>query len=305
SGIKYLRAEKDQLRELFGIESEMIEAHEMAQHGLKSPEFHAALTNPNGFALNPMKYSLGLAKAVANKNIRAFGLSPAEKIERVNNAYKISTPTGSVTAETLVIATNGYSSEDLPKWLSGRLMPVLTNIIVTRPLTPQELVDQGWTNHQMCYDTRHSLHYFRLMPGINGEGPRMLFGMRGGTSANDQSHQRRQKKLRADFERIFPNWTHVETPYFWSGLVCLTRNLTSYSGPIPEMPNAWASLAYHGNGVAMASHSGKQIAKMIWGELAPETLPAPMRQLPKKFPMPALRLKYLAAAFKWYEWLDR
>ena len=113
-------------------------------------------------------------------------------------------------------------------------MPVLTNIIATRPLTPQELADQGWTSHQMCYDTRHSLHYFRLMPGINGEGPRMLFGMRGGTSATRHSNDVRHRKIRADFERIFPAWRTVETPWFWSGLVCLTQKPDQLYRPYPR-----------------------------------------------------------------------
>jgi glycine/D-amino acid oxidase-like deaminating enzyme len=305
SGITELETEARHMRDLFDIECRVTHSQDMATQGLKSPEFFAALNNPLGFALNPYKYSIGLGKAAQDLGISVFGNSPATKIERDSAVYLVQTPKGSVRAENLVIATNGYSSEDIPDWLAGKLMPVLTNIITTRPLTPQELADQGWTSHQMCYDTRHSLHYFRLMPGINGEGPRMLFGMRGGTSASNKSHQDRHKKIRADFDRIFPAWRSVETPYFWSGLVCLTRDLTSYTGPIPQMPKAWASLAYHGNGVAMASYCGKQIAKMISHEILPESLPAQMRQTPRPFPFPALRLKYLKAVFKWYEWLDK
>ena len=29
-----------------------------------------------------------------------------------------------------------------------------------------------------------------------------------------------------------------------------------------------------------------------------------MRQPPRKFPLPALRRRYLEAAYKWYEWRD-
>lgn len=305
SNIGELEAEKRQMKELFNIDSTFISPDKMKQAGLHSPDFHAALTTPVGFALNPMKYVLGLARAAQDAGIVLYGHSPVTRIERISSGWRTVIPKGTVTARNLVIATNGYSSEDVPEWLAGRLMPVLTNIIATRPLTPQELADQGWTSHQMCYDTRHSLHYFRLMPGINGEGPRMLFGMRGGTSATRHSNDIRHRKIRADFERIFPAWRGVETPWFWSGLVCLTQNLTSYTGPIPEMENAWASLAYHGNGVALGSHSGRQLARMIAGEMAPDAMPAQMRQPPVRFPFPALRRTYLQAAFRWYEWLDK
>lgn len=300
-----LEAEKLQLKSLFDVDCHLTSKSQMSAEGFQSRDFHAALTNPIGFALNPMKYVLGLSKAVSDIGVQTFGNSPAIKMKYANGEHLVTTPYGSISAKHLVIATNGYSSEDLPNWLSGRLMPVLTNIIATRPLTPQELTDQGWTSHQMCYDTRHSLHYFRLMPGIKGEGPRMLFGMRGGTSASDESNKIRLRKIRSDFERIFPAWQNVETPYFWSGLVCLTQNLTSYTGPIPEMKNAWASLAYHGNGVAMASHCGTLLADMIAETINPKTIPAQMRQPPKHFPFPSLRRTYLQAAFKWYEWLDK
>lgn len=304
SAVKELEQEQKFLADSFGVTCDLLTGTEFAQSGFNSPEFFAALTNPHGFALNPMKYISGLTDAARQRGIKTFGKSPALSIANQANGYCVKTPNGTVKADHLVIATNGYSSEDTPRWLSGRLMPILTNIIVTRPLTSQELADQGWTSHQMCYDTRNSLHYFRLMPGVDGESPRMLFGMRGGTSATEKSAQSRYKKIRADFDRIFPAWRSVATPFFWSGLACLTRDLTSFTGPIPEMKNAWASLAYHGNGVAMGSHCGVMTAAMITGELAPDALPDQMRKPPRKFPFPAFRRSYLNAAFRWYDWLD-
>ncbi len=304
SDVADLENEQRQLASLFATSSELISKDRLAAAGLNSPEFHGALCNPNGFAVNPMKYVAGLVEAADKAGIKGFGNSPALRIERSGERYKISTPSGSVSATNLVIATNGYSSEDLPTWLAGRLLPVLTNIIVTRPLSKQELADQGWTSFQMCYDTRNSLHYFRLMPSINGEGPRMMFGMRGGTQSSVAMNEAMKRRIRGNFDRFFPAWTHVETPFFWSGLVCLTRNLTSYTGPVPEMKNTFASLAYHGNGVAMGSHCGRLLGKMISREIAAEDIPAILRQQPQKFPFPSLRTTYLKAIYHWYEWRD-
>ena len=300
-----LMSEKTRLKARLGIEAGFLHQADLASHGLASPEFHGALTNPVGFALNPMKYVCGLARQTGKAGISTFGNSPATDIRETANGWQVRTPDGSVTAKYLVIATNGYSSEDIPNWLAGRLLPTLTNIIVSRPLTAAEVTDQGWTSHQMCYDTRNSLHYFHLLPIAGGEaGPRMLFGMRAGTSATKASETTMHQRIRADFDRIFPAWQAVETPWFWSGLVCLTRDLTSFTGPVPGMNNTYASLAYHGNGVAMASHCGRLLARMIASDTAANDLPAAMRQPPRKFPLPALRRTYLAAAYKWYEWQD-
>ena len=29
---------------------------------------------------------------------------------------------------------------------------------------------------------------------------------------------------------MFPAWAHVETPHFWAGLLCVSRDLTPYAG---------------------------------------------------------------------------
>lgn len=300
-----LMAEKAAMREQLGIEAQFIEGKALAGHGLASPEFHAALTTPVGFALNPMKYVAGLARAAGAAGIAAFGDTPALELRREGNRWKIATPGGMVSATNLVIATNGYSSEDVPGWLAGRLLPVLTNIMVTRPLSAAELADQGWTSHQMCYDTRTSLHYFHLLPAAAGEdGPRMLFGMRGGTNASQASQMAMKKRIRRDFDRFFPAWQGVETTHFWSGLACLSRDLTSFTGPLPELENAWASLAYHGNGVAMGSHCGRLVGRMIAGSISPASLPPAMRAQLRRFPFAPLRRTYLRAAYAVHEFLD-
>lgn len=300
-----LHVHQQQLKDRLEISAKFLTRDELAQQGLASPEFHGALTNPVGFALNPMKYVSGLARQIERTGILAFGDTPATAMAHGARGWKVETPHGTITAKNIVIATNGYSSENLPEWLSGRLLPVLTNIMVTRPMTPDELAAQGWTSHQMCYDTRNSLHYFHLLPAAKGEtGPRMLFGMRGGTSASQAAQETMKKRIRADFDRIFPEWRKLETTHFWSGLACLTRDLTSFTGPIPELENAYASLAYHGNGVAMGSHSGRLLARLIKDDLQAEALPAAMRQPPRRFPLPAMRRTYLAAAYKWFEWRD-
>lgn len=299
-----LETESRHLRDLANVDATFISKDDLAKSGMDSAEFHGALVNPQGFALNPLKYVSGLAATAVAKGVEVFGKSGVTDIRKSGGNWKLETVSGRVTANNLVIATNGYSSENLPSWLAGRLLPVLTNIIVTRPLSEDEVASQGWTSNQMCYDARASLHYFRLMPGQQGEGPRMLFGMRGGTSAKPETMEAMKQRLRAHFERIFPAWREVETPFFWSGLACLSRDLTSYTGPIEGMEGAYVSLAYHGNGVAMGSHSGRLVARMISGDIGSNELPAAMRSPLRKFPFPALRRTYLAGAYRWHEWRD-
>jgi glycine/D-amino acid oxidase-like deaminating enzyme len=261
----------------YGVAARVTPREELAQQGMASPEFHGAVTVPIGFALNPAKYATGLADAASRAGARLFGNSTVMRVTAKDGRWQLACPTGTVTARRLILATNGYSSEDLPRWLAGRYLPTQSNILVTRPLTEDELAAQGWTSRQMCYDTRYHLHYFRLLPEN-----RMMFGVRGRVRSSREVWAETRAAARADFERIFPEWRHVETPHFWQGLLCLSRKLTPFVGPVPGMEGAFAALAYHGNGVAMGSLAGRMVADLALGRAA--GIPAPMAAPLDRFP---------------------
>ncbi len=167
---------------------------------------------------------------------------------------------GQVTAKTVLVASNGYTDETLPAALGGRLLPALTRIIVTRPISDNELKAQGWTRTDPSYDTRNLLHYFRLLPDN-----RFMFGGRGGTDASPEGMKAIHRSLRADFDRFFPRLAHVETEYSWGGLVCMTSTSAPFAGPVDGMDNVFGAFGWHGNGVAMASYAANRLADVMAG----------------------------------------
>lgn len=295
-----MREDVDAARDLYGVTPRLTPREELAQAGFKGP-FFGASTMPIGFALNPRKYALGLCRAAEAAGAVVHGHSAVTRIESLpDGRYRLYTETGSVTAEKFIVATNGYSSDNLPDWMGGRYLPTQSSVIVTRPMTYDELAAQGWTSRQMCFDTRHLLHYFRLMPDN-----RMLMGMRGGLRHSPVTEVQIRAMIRADFTKMFPAWAHVETPHYWSGLVCLSRDLMPYAGPIPEMPGGFAAFAYHGNGVSMGSYAGRLLADLVRGETPETPYPAPLRHTPRKFPLGRFRRMLMRPAYLHYAWLDR
>ena len=255
--------------------AELIEPGDLAAHGMGGP-FHGALTLPVGFALNPLKYHFGLAAAARSVGAQLFQQSEVTGVDSLSGGYRVRTSRGQLQADQVIVATNGYSSEDVPEWLAGRYMPAQSNVLVTRPMTGKELRAQGWTSAQMAYDTRGLLHYFRLMPDR-----RFLFGMRGGLQSSPAAESRARARTRAHFEAMFPAWAHVETPYLWSGMVCLSRRQVPFAGPIPKRPGLFAGLAYHGNGVAMGTYTGKLLAGLVQGSaLPPRVMQGPLDRFP-------------------------
>ncbi|MEO0372442.1 MAG: FAD-dependent oxidoreductase, partial [Pseudomonadota bacterium] len=130
-----IKASLDETRALYGVEPELIPPDQMAQSGLKGP-FHGAMRTPLGFALNPRKYASGLAKSAKAAGATIYGESAVTGVEpQPGGGYALRTKTGSVKAKKFIVATNGYSSDNIPKWMRGRYIPTQSAIIVTREMT--------------------------------------------------------------------------------------------------------------------------------------------------------------------------
>lgn len=298
--VQDLKDEQAFLASTFGEETEFLPKEELKARGLDGPGFHAGLLGPVGFGLHPLNYARGLARAAAAAGARIHGHSRLIRWEETSAGHRLHTAEGVLSARQVIVATNGYTPEDVSKRHAGRLMPALSSILVTRELSEEEKHAQGWTTALMAYDSRKLLHYFRLLP--NG---RFLFGGRGGTDASDQGALDYRPVLEGAFRMLFPAWAKVEITHYWRGFVCLAHDLVPYAGPLDEKQSVWTAIAYHGNGVAMGSWSGRAVARLAIGKAARGELPPVLTRRLARFPLPAFRPLYLKGAYVWYGWQDK
>lgn len=291
-----LQSDRDFMRDVYGLECRFYPREELRQAGLVMAEAQAALHMPLGFGLHPLKYSRGLAAATVARGARIHGKSPVESWQKADGWHLLSTPGGTLRARKVIVATNGYTPEDLHPDLGGRVLPALSNIITTRPLSEAEREAQGWTTFTMAYDTRALLHYFRLLP----DG-RFLLGSRGGLSASPGSVTRMKTDMIKRLARMFPAWGDVEISHFWRGFVCLAADLVPHVARLPDDATVIHALAYHGNGVSMGTWSGRAAAGLATGNVPDkEIVPDVMGQPLPRFPLPGLRPLYLRGAYMAY-----
>lgn len=265
---------------------------ELDERGMVGPTFHGGHHLACGFAINPLKYAHGLARAAEAAGARICTHSPVHAMDTAPGGFRLHVGGFRVRARRLIVGVNGYGGDDWTPGLDDRVLPVMSSICVTRPLTGAELQGPGWSSDQAAYDTRSSVHYFRLLP----EG-RFMFGARGGSSLAPRFLARLHRRIRRDFERMFPHWAHVEMEHRWNGLLALARSRALYVGPLGDWPGAWTGLAYHGNGVAMGSYAGKLLAELAAGDRAAGDLPAIMRGPLRRFALPRLRMGYIKGAY--------
>jgi glycine/D-amino acid oxidase-like deaminating enzyme len=274
----------------FGARHTMLDRDGLKAQGLAGPHFHGGVAGEVGFGLNPFKYVTGLARAAASRGAILTAQSPVTGWKRETYGHRLTTPQGSVRAAKVLIATNGYTPEDLHPEFGGRLLPALSSIVVTRPITEAERAAAGWTSTAPSYDLLNLLHYFRLLP----DG-RFMFGGRGGVSAEPGALARQSARIEAAFRRYYPAWASVEITHRWSGFVCLAMDLVPHVGTWEDEPGTYYAMAYHGNGVALGTWSGRAIARQI-GTGEAQT-PKMLRRPPPRFPLAFLRPLYLRGAY--------
>jgi glycine/D-amino acid oxidase-like deaminating enzyme len=200
----------------------------------------------------------------------------------------------------VVVATNGWTPDGLYPALDARMLPAISNILVTRPLTTEELAAESWHTETGVVNARTLLFYYRLLPDR-----RLLFGARGDTTGSPAAADRIQAWMERRLGELFPSWKGIPVDYRWRGLVAMSRKLAPSIGTLADDPAVHYAFGYHAAGVAAAPMAGRTLAEAIAGGDAASAVPAVLRGLPARFPLSALRRLALGGAYLWYGARDR
>jgi len=286
---------------LFSIPSEIYSREAFSEAGHDSSEQFGAIELKAGFAIHPLKLCLGLARAAER---HGAGLHPHSRVvdwHKEADLHVLRTAAGGcLRARRVVVATNGFTRDEMHQAFSGVTLPALSNIITTRVLSESELEAHRFRTLSPVCNSRVLLFYYRRLP----DG-RLLFGARGDTTGAPASGLQMKHWMIRRFGEVFPAWRDVEIEHFWRGLVCVTRRLTPCVGQLESDASVWYGFGYHANGVNTAPWVGRALAVNLAGANTSRiTIPAVMRGLSRPFPMPRLRLWGLRAAYLYYRYAD-
>src|SRR5699024_4901215 len=130
--------------------------------------------------------------------------------ETRGGSHYLRTPGGVVKAKAVGVATGGYTSNSLHKEFKNRLMPILSNSIVTTLATNDEIEACKVHTRQILTDTRVLRHYYRLLPDN-----RLQIGSRSAITDRHAPEQQYEDLLRAGMHRKFPALKGIELEYSW------------------------------------------------------------------------------------------
>jgi glycine/D-amino acid oxidase-like deaminating enzyme len=291
-----------QQRELLGLDNRVLSADEFRERYFDSPELHGAVVQRPAFSLHPLRYLLGLAAAAERHGAILHPSSEVLEWTKVGSDHVLATRGGTLRARNVLFATNGFMPEHLHKAFHGRALPMISAIVVTRPLATAELAAQGWKTTEQAITSRRILNYYRLLPDN-----RLLFGGRGHATGSDAGAVRTFAALSRRIGELWPHFRDVPIEYRWHGLICITMRLTPAIGRLTNDSSVLFAYGYHGNGVNTATWSGKQLAAGVAGtgdDQLRNALPAMVHGLSPRFPFARLRLRYLQARLAMFRLQD-
>ena len=297
---KQIKEQAEVYKSEFGIETEIYSKEEFNKFGHGGNEQFGALSYKPGFAINPLKFVNGITKYALSKKLKIFEHTLVDKINKNNGYYTLKSKEGSVKAKKVVVATNGFYQEGLVPQLNSRILPVISNIIVTRKLTDKEIDLHNFKTFSPIVNTKNLLYYYRKLPDN-----RILFGTRGDYIGSDQSNLDRAKIMEKFFKNIFPDWVSISIDYNWRGLIAMSQKLTPSIGKI-ENEEIYYGFGYHGVGVSSAPWTGNQLSKLVFSSNSKNlNISKIYKGLPKKFIFPKLRIFYFRLAVLFYNIKDK
>ncbi|MGL4813434.1 MAG: NAD(P)/FAD-dependent oxidoreductase [Beijerinckiaceae bacterium] len=281
------------MRETFGDQSlrTLDKAETAAETG--SRDFAGGVLNTHAGVIHPLNYARGMAKAVVAGGGEIFERSLVEQVKPAAAGVEIATSQGSVRAERLIIATNGYSDlSPATSLVRKAVIPFRSAMIATQPL-PAETFTTLVPQARSYSETRRMMRWFRRIDD------RLLFGGRGAFGKTDSASA--FSALETAMKGIFPQLAEVSIIHRWSGLVAMTMDSLPQIGL--ANPRTAFSVGYNGTGIAMASLLGRHALELVMGE-KPD-LGLMRRDRPEAIPFYFLREPAVRTVAGWYQFLDK
>jgi taurine dehydrogenase large subunit len=178
-------------------------------------------------------------------------------------------------------------------------MPILSNSIVTRPLTQAELEATGFRTKEVITDTRTLRFYYRRLPD-----DRIQIGSRSAITGADAAHPRHLQLLIDGLHRKFPPLRGIAIDYSWWGWVDVSHDMMPRVFRPDSAQQVFYALGYGGNGVSYSAQAGRHMAEMIAGKsFKMQDLPIFTSPLPTH-PFAPFRRTGQRMLYRWYQMRD-
>ena len=282
-GMLSIAVEAHQLAWL-GTDAEVLSADEARQH-VNSPIVLGATWDRGSTALvHPARLARGLARAAAELGVEIFEHSPVVSVDtpRAGPAVVV-TPRATVTTDRVALATNVFPS--LLRRARLLTVPVYDYVLMTEPLSREQLTSIGWAHRQGLGDLANQFHYARLT-----RDDRILYGgydaiyhagrrVRATYEDRPESHRR----LASHFFTTFPQLEGLRFTHRWAGAIDTCTQFAAFHG-LARRGRVAYSAGFTGLGVGATRFAAEVLLDRLSGLDTERTMLAMVRRKPLPFP---------------------
>lgn len=253
---------------------------------IDSPIFLGGARDADGCALvHPARLARELARAAREAGVEVFEHSPVVGLSsrRRGGPVRVETVRTAVTAARVVLATNVFRS----LLRRNRLMtvPVYDYVLMTEPLSNDQMTDIGWEGREGLADLANQFHYSRLTADN-----RILYGgydaiyhtgrkMRASYEDRPASYER----LASHFFATFPQLEGVSFTHRWAGAIDTCTQFAAYYGLARQGRVAYAA-GFTGLGVGATRFAANVLLDLLSGQPTELTELDMVRNRPLPFP---------------------
>ena len=210
---------------------------EQVRAAIDSPLFLAGGLAPDTTALvHPARLALGLARAAADLGVEIHEHSAVTAIRREGDVVEVATDRATVTSDHVVLATDVF-----PALLRrNRLMtvPVYDYVLVTEPLTAEQLASIGWAGRQGLGDLANQFHYARLTADdrVLWGGYDAVYPAGGRLHPRHEDRPESHARLASHFLATFPQLEGVRFTHRWAGAIDTSTQFAAFYGTHARRP---------------------------------------------------------------------
>lgn len=238
-----------------------VSAEELKERGGTS--FYAgAVDEPGFYKIQPAKLLVGMAEAALKQGVELYENSPVMDVRSGKPAI-LKTPVGDITADNVMIATNGYT----PRLgiADYKMYPLHQYSFATRKLSAGEISALGLDVWDLRFEPQILPMTFSLTPS-GRFFVRLVLGYASHNSTDWPDISGAKEYTRKVFENRYPQLKDIGLEFGWHGVTGHTTLMKHIAGPINSDGNIHISAAYNGLGIMPSHNNGYLTAARMAGQ---------------------------------------
>jgi len=235
--------------------------------------------------VHPGKLAAELARSCVEAGVEIFEHSVVRGLGRGASADEVwvETREGSARAVKVALATNAFPS--LLKRYRLHTVPVYDYVLMTEPLTDEQLASIGWGNRQGIADLANQFHYYRLSADnrILWGGYDAIYHYGGSIKPEYDDRPQTFEKLARHFFATFPQLEGIRFSHRWAGVIDTSSRFCAFFGQARQGRVSYAA-GFTGLGVAATRFAANVMLDHLSGVETERTSLEMVRSMPLPFP---------------------